>query len=273
MRVVVLALVAILASADAVGTNSTTTITTNRANVLTTSGFCSEKEHCNGDWNLQGTTANGSPYYKRQGVNIYMYYDECCDGSGTCAVGRWICDASVPDVAKVRDLDNDAKCTYNGRLSTNIKSEVPSGGSWKVHCKDWTYNIVTVQSQGSSCANWLHMPSKHVFGHNNKQLTGVTVEECKSACCAATSFTCRSFDYHIGQSKCDLSDTTGDMVGGLGRNSNQYDNYEIGQASYTTINPSTGGCPTGNDLSESECASLNGASFGGLTVNYNSAGT
>merc|ERR1719356_1931472 len=70
---------------------------------------------------------------------------------------------------------------------------------------------------------WTHTPSGHVKSFNNRQLTGVTVEECKSACCAETAFTCRSFDYYIGLSMCDLSEYTGEMVGGLTSNSNEYD--------------------------------------------------
>jgi len=52
-------------------------------------------------------------------------------------------------------------------------------------------------------------------GYNDKQLTGVSVDECKAACCAETAFACVSFDYHTADNKCDLSATAADAVGGL----------------------------------------------------------
>eukprot|EP00966_Prymnesium_polylepis_P271236 6266730-Prymnesium_polylepis.1 len=63
---------------------------------------------------MQGTVANGAPYYKREGSSRSLYYDLDCNGAGSSA--RWILDDLLPDPTRSSDLDNDGRCNYWARL-------------------------------------------------------------------------------------------------------------------------------------------------------------
>ena len=80
---------------------------------------------------------------------------------------------------------------------------------------------------------WIRTVGQHISGHNTERLTGVTIEECKIACCNAQarySFVCLSFDWYIDQgSTCDLS-VEGPSTVALtapGVNGGEYDNYAL----------------------------------------------
>ena len=60
-----------------------------------------------------------------------------------------------------------------------------------------------------------HTANAAIENHDTKELTGVSVDECKAACCEETSFTCRSFDYERDASWCALSEKSATEVGGL----------------------------------------------------------
>jgi hypothetical protein len=51
-----------------------------------------------------------------------------------------------------------------------------------------------------------------IRGHNRKQLSAVSAGDCMRACESESSFVCRSFDYHKGKNRCDLSDKTASEV-------------------------------------------------------------
>lgn len=73
-----------------------------------------------------------------------------------------------------------------------------------------------------------HTENAAISGFNTEQLTGVTPEDCASACLdASRSPWCVSFDYHKNTSKCDLSNKSANLVGGLKIDyaGNPYDHY------------------------------------------------
>ena len=83
---------------------------------------------------------------------------------------------------------------------------------------------------GCGGGTWTHTVGQHVYGHNTKQLTDVTIEDCKIACCDAQvqyGFVCLSFDWFVNEgSRCDLSDE-GPSTVALTANSGAYDNYAL----------------------------------------------
>ena len=72
-------------------------------------------------------------------------------------------------------------------------------------------------------------PNSAIDGYDNLHLTGVSVDDCKAACCAEVSFPCMSFDYDKATSECDLSSATAPVAGGLKSDyaGNPYDHYEF----------------------------------------------
>ena len=48
-------------------------------------------------------------------------------------------------------------------------------------------------------------PGYAVYGHNDATLIDATIEHCKDACNSATTFHCRSFDFHLQTNLCFLS--------------------------------------------------------------------
>ena len=66
-----------------------------------------------------------------------------------------------------------------------------------------------------------------ISGANDEKLTDVSEEDCKAACCDREW--CKSFDYVVGQSKCDLSESDGPVTTGGGRE-NSYHTYYLDRA-------------------------------------------
>mmetsp|Transcript_86295 Transcript_86295/g.219801 ORF Transcript_86295/g.219801 Transcript_86295/m.219801 type:complete len:332 (+) Transcript_86295:54-1049(+) len=99
--------------------------------LLALSGACDYKNNLNGlTFELQGTTAEGEPYYKSHGMNYYIYHDADCDGSGSAP--RWVLDGDRPSALAAFDLDGDHKCDYFARLD-DAKS--PAGpATWRMYC-------------------------------------------------------------------------------------------------------------------------------------------
>jgi len=80
---------------------------------------------------------------------------------------------------------------------------------------------------------FLHARNAAIQGHNKEQLTDVTVEDCKAACCSRDW--CKSFDYYKLSQKCDLSEGIALEVGGLKRDyfGNPFDHYSLPPACIT----------------------------------------
>ncbi len=75
---------------------------------LVLSGACQQNEELNGLIFLySGATADGSPYYKAQDREEYIYYDSDCDGEGDSSVARWVLDDNEPSTTASNDLDED----------------------------------------------------------------------------------------------------------------------------------------------------------------------
>jgi len=84
-----------------------------------------------------------------------------------------------------------------------------------------------LQDACSDCGNWQHTANAAISGHNNVHLEHVTIEQCKSSCCA--NLQCKSFDYYKHSSQCDLSYSSASDVGGLKTDyaGNPYDHYAL----------------------------------------------
>ena len=70
------------------------------------------------------------------------------------------------------------------------------------------------------------IPKAAISGYNNRHLTNVSVEQCKTACEDESEFICKSFDYYKSQNKCDLSIKSAADVGlKFTYSGNPYDHY------------------------------------------------
>eukprot|EP00445_Apocalathium_hangoei_P002047 CAMPEP_0203857558 /NCGR_PEP_ID=MMETSP0359-20131031/10795_1 /ASSEMBLY_ACC=CAM_ASM_000338 /TAXON_ID=268821 /ORGANISM="Scrippsiella Hangoei, Strain SHTV-5" /LENGTH=483 /DNA_ID=CAMNT_0050774269 /DNA_START=27 /DNA_END=1478 /DNA_ORIENTATION=+ len=100
---------------------------------------CSQQEALNSlQFELQGTTAGGFPWYKAKTAEQYIYYDLSCSGAaGTSA--RWVIDEDAPNVSAIADLDGDRNCSYHARVKTTDGTAPPKGAMWRVQCNtSWT---------------------------------------------------------------------------------------------------------------------------------------
>jgi hypothetical protein len=82
---------------------------------------------------------------------------------------------------------------------------------------------------------YVKIPNAAISGFNDKHITAVTVEDCKTACTNETSFYCKSFDFYKGLNKCDLSSASAVDAGALKTNyvGNPYDHYARAIQTYT----------------------------------------
>ena len=97
-----------------------------------------------GQYDLEGYTASGAPYYKKAGAStLHIYWDPDCDGGGGTA--RWILDSDAPSTSAAEDLDGDGSCNYNARIDSSASWSPPSGTStWRIVCDgDWIDNDLT----------------------------------------------------------------------------------------------------------------------------------
>jgi hypothetical protein len=94
-------------------------------------------------------------------------------------------------------------------------------------CKKFCGNCPTTGADGSPCP-YTFTENAAIPGENTETHTSVSVEECKSACCAATTFVCASFDYEPLENRCWLSNKHASNVGGLKTDypGNPYDHYD-----------------------------------------------
>mmetsp|Transcript_99619 Transcript_99619/g.286436 ORF Transcript_99619/g.286436 Transcript_99619/m.286436 type:complete len:492 (-) Transcript_99619:92-1567(-) len=100
---------------------------------------CSQQEALNSlQFELQGTTAGGFPWYKAKTAEQYIYYDLSCSGAaGTSA--RWVIDEDAPNVNLIEDLDEDRNCSYRAHVETTDGKAPPKGSMWHVDCNGrWT---------------------------------------------------------------------------------------------------------------------------------------
>jgi len=113
---------------------------------LKLAGACDTRLHLDGlSFKLQGSTANGSPYWRAissvGNSAVYIYYDADCDGSKD-GTPRWIIDTDKPSLTATKDLDGDMKCEYLARINSEDPTSPPVEGEWHMECgvgqgKDW----------------------------------------------------------------------------------------------------------------------------------------
>mmetsp|Transcript_37526 Transcript_37526/g.120823 ORF Transcript_37526/g.120823 Transcript_37526/m.120823 type:complete len:542 (-) Transcript_37526:188-1813(-) len=95
---------------------------------------CQQKEYMNNlQFEYQGVTASGSPYYKSVSSDEYMYYDPHCSGN-VSGSARWVLDSDSPSLTALSDLDGDGNCSYHARAKSKDGSAPPKGSMWKVDC-------------------------------------------------------------------------------------------------------------------------------------------
>jgi len=95
---------------------------------------CKQKEYMNNlQFEYQGVTANGSPYYKSVTSDEYIYYDPHCSGD-VSGSARWVLDTDRPSLEALSDLDGDGNCSYDARAKSKDTSAPPKGSMWKVDC-------------------------------------------------------------------------------------------------------------------------------------------
>jgi len=95
---------------------------------------CQQKEYMNNlQFEYQGVTASGSPYYKSVSSDEYMYYDPHCSGN-VSGSARWVLDSDSPSLTALSDLDGDGNCSYDGRAKSLDTSAPPKGSMWKMDC-------------------------------------------------------------------------------------------------------------------------------------------
>jgi len=104
---------------------------------LVLTGACEQNAALNGLlFSYSGRTADGSPYYKAQDTEEYIYFDSDCDGEeGDSNVARWVLDDSAPSTTSMSDLDEDQECNYLARFDAPSSSGgPPSSGTWDMYC-------------------------------------------------------------------------------------------------------------------------------------------
>jgi len=69
------------------------------------------------------------------------------------------------------------------------------------------------EAVGSECGVWGQIPNAQLFGLDDVWMEGVTVQQCKDACCENPR--CKSFDYHKFDDNCALSYSAEAEIGGL----------------------------------------------------------
>jgi len=111
------------------------------------SGACPDKDFLNGLYfEMQGFTANGSPFYA-SASGYFVYYDEDCNGRGDNQP-KWVIDEDKPDESRSEDLDGDNECTYLARVDSGNTVTPPTGASWHMYCGSAFQDLeLTLQEQ------------------------------------------------------------------------------------------------------------------------------
>ncbi|CAK9019817.1 Hypothetical protein SCF082_LOCUS14668 [Durusdinium trenchii] len=92
-------------------------------------------ESVNTEYNLQGRTASGAPFYKGFNSKLHIYFDPSCDGSTSDS--RWIIDLldGTPDRNQSQDLDDNLLCTHIAYISSTDTTKPPIGEfQWIMEC-------------------------------------------------------------------------------------------------------------------------------------------
>lgn len=101
---------------------------------LRLSGACPYKYFLNSlVFQEQGLTASGAPFFKAQGIDVYMYHDLDCSGDGQ-RPARWIINAVPPKASRLQDLDQDGSCKYHARLDSEDRTGPAVSAMWRVFC-------------------------------------------------------------------------------------------------------------------------------------------
>ena len=94
---------------------------------------CPQRAGLGGEWALQGTLANGAPYYSAVGDSAArLFYDLDCGNAGNPAA--WILGWGTINASRSSDVDGDGTCYFAGYLLTS-SPDVPLGTRpWQVYC-------------------------------------------------------------------------------------------------------------------------------------------
>eukprot|EP00931_Biecheleriopsis_adriatica_P053860 TRINITY_DN31626_c0_g1_i1.p1 TRINITY_DN31626_c0_g1~~TRINITY_DN31626_c0_g1_i1.p1 ORF type:complete len:682 (+),score=102.09 TRINITY_DN31626_c0_g1_i1:69-2114(+) len=86
-------------------------------------------------FNLQGSTASGAPYYKSVNAIFYLYLDPSCDGTSG---PQWLIDSEAPSTDAFSKLDGSGECAAYAQLSVPPGNlSLPLGSSvWTESCHD-----------------------------------------------------------------------------------------------------------------------------------------
>ena len=64
---------------------------------------------------------------------------------------------------------------------------------------------LTTETRQNDVTGWKSWPNSFISGWNNKEIKGISEEECKQRCGDETSFKCLSIDYGIVNKRCQIS--------------------------------------------------------------------
>ncbi|XP_063963415.1 uncharacterized protein LOC129273234 [Lytechinus pictus] len=162
-------------------------------------------------YECQGSYMTGySAWYDRNG-NQKNYWGganvdsgQCaCGNSGTCTNGHH-CNCNTNDNTWRED---SGYLTDKTTLPvTEIRFGDTGDGSESgyytlepLYCKGDESFLVTGRT------DFMFIKERHISGYNNEALSGVTPDQCASACVSASSFVCLSFDYKQSSNECWLS--------------------------------------------------------------------
>ncbi|XP_041476506.1 uncharacterized protein LOC121424795 [Lytechinus variegatus] len=127
-----------------------------------------------------------------------------CGNSGTCTNGHH-CNCNTNDNTWREDsgylTDKTTLPVTEIRFGdTGDGSESGYYTLGPLYCKGDESYIVTDRT------DFMLIRERHISNYNNDYQTGLTVNQCAAACVAASSFVCRSFDYHPSDGGCYLSE-------------------------------------------------------------------
>lgn len=130
-------------------TSTTTTVTTTTKTVTEVEnistkfmfeGACTFKESLNHMvFELAGSLPDGSPFYRANTVELYLYHDAACDGEGPLAVPTWVLDFSHP-------IHSASACEHHASFDScpGTFTRPPAVASWKMFCGELGWQDVPI---------------------------------------------------------------------------------------------------------------------------------
>mmetsp|Transcript_38495 Transcript_38495/g.110515 ORF Transcript_38495/g.110515 Transcript_38495/m.110515 type:complete len:339 (+) Transcript_38495:44-1060(+) len=135
---------------------------------------------------LAGYTADGSPFYKGQTTEEYLYYDPDCDGAGTNTEARWVLDDRLPSTTAAADLDADGTCKYHARAEgQGAGLPPPAAATWRMYCGSagWTDVQLSLKEVSAQAAG-AHVNPKPDMVLSSATRTGGVAAVALAACLA-----------------------------------------------------------------------------------------